>query len=63
MCLEVVFLLEALAQDAMVVDLAVDGEGDGTLIIDQWLRASVCTVSLALCISEGLKNAYRLLQY
>jgi hypothetical protein len=41
-CLEVVRLLEALAQDAVVVDLAIDGQGHGSFVIDQWLSASVC---------------------
>jgi len=38
-CLEVVRVLEGLAEDSVVVDLAVDGQGDGSLIVDEWLSA------------------------
>jgi hypothetical protein len=43
-CLEFVGLLEALAENAVVVDLAVDGQGDGTLLVDERLSAGVCPV-------------------
>ena len=41
MCLEVVRVLEALAEDAVVVNLAVDGERDGLLVVDKRLCARV----------------------
>lgn len=44
MCLELVGLLQALAEDAVVVDLAVDGQRDGSLLVDERLRARVCSV-------------------
>lgn len=44
MCLEFVGLLQALAENAVVVDLAVDGQRDGSLLIDEWLSARVCSV-------------------
>jgi hypothetical protein len=40
-CLEVVWLLETLAEDSVVVDLAVDCKRDGSLIVDERLRARV----------------------
>jgi hypothetical protein len=40
-CLEVVWLLEALAEDSMVVDLAVDGQGYRSLIVDKRLSTRV----------------------
>jgi hypothetical protein len=43
-CLEVVRLLEAFAEDTVVVDFAIDGQGDGALIVDQRLGARVCVV-------------------
>jgi hypothetical protein len=41
MCLEVVWVLEALTKDAVVVDLAVDGKGDGLLVVDKRLCAGI----------------------
>lgn len=41
MCLEVVWVLEALTKDAVVVDLAVDCKGDGLLVVDKRLCAGV----------------------
>ena len=46
MCLEVVRLLEVLAEDSVIVDLAVDGEGDCLVIVDDWLRAGICSREL-----------------
>jgi hypothetical protein len=40
-CLEVVWLLEALAEDSVVVDLAVDGKGYRSFIIDKRLSTGV----------------------
>jgi hypothetical protein len=40
-CLEVVLLLEALAEDTVVVDFAVDGQRDGSLFIDERLSTRV----------------------
>ena len=41
-CLELVRCLEALAEDTVVVDLAVDGQRDGSLLVDERLSARVC---------------------
>ena len=40
-CLEFVGLLEALAENAVVVDLTVDGQRDGSLLVDERLSAGV----------------------
>jgi hypothetical protein len=40
-CLEVVLLLEALAEDTVVVDFAVDGQRDGSLFVDERLSTGV----------------------
>jgi hypothetical protein len=42
MCLEVVLLLQPLSQDPVVVDFAVDGQGNGAIIVDEGLRSGVC---------------------
>lgn len=34
--------LKLLAQDSVVVDLAVDGQEDGACLVDQGLRTGVC---------------------
>jgi hypothetical protein len=41
-CLELVRCLEALAEDAVVVNLAVDRQRDGSLLVDERLGARVC---------------------
>jgi hypothetical protein len=41
MCLEVVWRLQGLAKDSVVVDLAIDGQGDGLFIVDKRLRARI----------------------
>jgi hypothetical protein len=43
-CLELVRCLEALAEDAVVVDLAVDRQRDGSLLVDERLGARVWLV-------------------
>ena len=48
MCLEVVRLLQALAEDSVVVDLAVDGQRDGSLIVDKRLSAGVYNGKLSI---------------
>jgi hypothetical protein len=40
-CLEVVRGLERLAEDSVVVDLTVDSQGDGSLIVDEGLSAGL----------------------
>jgi hypothetical protein len=40
-CLEVVRVLEGFAEDSVVVDLAVHGQRDGSLVVDEWLSARV----------------------
>jgi hypothetical protein len=45
-CLEVVWLLQLFPQDSVVVDLAVDGEGDCLVIVDDGLGAGVCSREL-----------------
>jgi hypothetical protein len=41
MCLEVVLLLQSLSQDPVVVDFAVDGQGNAAIIVDEGLRSGV----------------------
>ena len=41
MRLEVVLVLKVLANEAVVVDLAVDGEGESAIIIDEGLSTGV----------------------
>lgn len=41
-CLEVVGSLQYIAKNLVVVDFAIDSEGDGSIIANQWLSASVC---------------------
>lgn len=41
MCLEVVRLLEALPEDAVVVDLAIDSESNGLVIVEERLGARI----------------------
>lgn len=38
---EIVWALELLAQDSVVVDFSIDGQGNGALVVDQWLGAGV----------------------
>jgi len=40
--LEVVRMLQLLAQDSMIIDLAIDGERQRSIIIDKRLGASIC---------------------
>jgi hypothetical protein len=40
-CLKVILLLEALAEDAVIVDFAVDGQRYGSLIVDERLSTRV----------------------
>jgi hypothetical protein len=40
-CLEVVWLLEALAEDSVVVDFAIDSQRDSLLLVDERLSARV----------------------
>jgi uncharacterized protein YkvS len=40
-CLEVVWVLEGLAENSVIVDLAVDSQRDGSLIVDERLSARV----------------------
>jgi hypothetical protein len=42
-CLEVVWRLELFPQYSVIVYLAVDGQGDGPLIVDNRLRAGICS--------------------
>jgi hypothetical protein len=39
--LEVVLVVEVLANEAVVVDLTVDGEGEGAVIVDEGLGTGV----------------------
>jgi hypothetical protein len=41
-CLEVVLVLERLAEDAVVVDLAIDRQRHRLLLVNQRLRARIC---------------------
>lgn len=41
MCLEVVLVAKVLANKAVVVDLTVDGEGEGAVIVDEGLGTGV----------------------
>lgn len=41
MCLEVIFGVQVLPQDTVVVDLAVDGKGEGFIIVDEGLSTGV----------------------
>jgi hypothetical protein len=41
MCLEVVGVLQALTEDSVVVNFAVDGQRDTLVIVDEWLSARV----------------------
>jgi len=41
MCLELVGNGQSLSDDAMVVDLAVDSEGEGAIVVNEGLSASV----------------------
>jgi hypothetical protein len=43
--LEVVLVVKVLADDAVVVDLAVDGEGEGAIIVDKGLSTRVYSKS------------------
>jgi hypothetical protein len=51
-CLEVVGRLEALAEDAVVVDFAIDGERDSLLLVDQGLRTRVDTDDTQALVDE-----------
>jgi hypothetical protein len=42
-CLEVVRLLEAVAEDAVVVDFAIDSQRDGFLVVDERLGTGIYT--------------------
>lgn len=42
MSLEVVVGLQVLANDSVVVDLAVDGKGNALISVGQWLGARLC---------------------
>ena len=46
MCLEIVRLLQLFPEDSVVVDLAVDSEGDCLVIVDDWLCAGICSREL-----------------
>lgn len=41
MCLEVVLVAKVLANEAVVVDLTVDGKGEGAVIVDEGLGTGV----------------------
>lgn len=41
---EVVGLLQALAQNAVVVDLAIDGQGNGLVLVDKRLSAGIYAI-------------------
>jgi hypothetical protein len=41
MCLEIVRLLQALAEDSVVVDLAIDGQGNSFFFVHERLSARV----------------------
>lgn len=41
MCFELVRDRQSLSEDAVVVDLAVDSEGEGTIVVNEGLSASV----------------------
>lgn len=60
--LEVVGRLEGFAKDTMVVDLAVDGQGNGFLVVDERLRSGVCPCKRRLhCVCRVA--TYRRRQY
>jgi hypothetical protein len=40
-CLEVVLVVKVLADEAVVVDLAVDGEGEAAVVVDEGLGTGV----------------------
>ncbi len=42
--LEVVWLLQILANDSVVVDLTIDGERDGLVGVGEWLSTGLCEV-------------------
>lgn len=60
MGLEVVLVLQALAQDAVVVDLTVDGEGKGLVIVDEGLGTGVWKKQGEQCDFGGRGSLYKL---
>lgn len=46
MGLEVVGLLELLAQDSMVVNFPVDSKRNGAIVVDQGLSTAICLPSV-----------------
>ena len=59
MCLEVVSVLEALAEDTVVVNLAVDRQRDGLVVVDQGLGARVCSLSVTASKGSCRVTSYR----
>lgn len=61
--LERVGVLEVLANDLVVVNLTVDGEGDGAILVQQRLGARVCEMlglpSLLFHPSRHMSETYR----
>ena len=45
MRLELIIGLQSLSQDAVVIDLAVDGQGEGTIVVNKGLGTGVLNVT------------------
>lgn len=58
MRLEVVWLLEVLAEDSVVVDLAVDGEGDCVILVGDGLRAGICSRELLIKVNHMTRSGH-----
>jgi hypothetical protein len=43
-CLEVVWGLEGLANDPVVVNLSIDGQGDAVILVGKRLSSALCVV-------------------
>lgn len=41
-CLEMVWGLKSLANDSVVVNLAIDGQGDAIILVGKRLRSTLC---------------------
>jgi hypothetical protein len=58
MCLEVVWLLEVLSENSVIVDLAIDGESDCVIFVGDGLRAGICSRELLFEVNGMTQSAH-----
>jgi hypothetical protein len=51
-CLEMVWVLQCLADDSVVVDFAIDSKGNALILVGKWLRSTVDTYDTQTLMSK-----------